>query len=1358
MRYNKFDWVKVQAVAVLLAASWLAVRGAWHSQAAQAVQPALAVVSAASFAREVAPDSLAVAFGTRLATVEATATDADPNLPGVQLPLTLGGTTVEVNGRRAGLIYVSPGQINFLLPPETASGTANIVVRASDGAATSGPALVNPTAPAIFTANADSRGVPAALLLRYQPDGVQGAEPVSHYDALLGRHNTRPIHFGMAGRDRVFVLLFLTGLRGAPDPNRDGNLNEVVRVTVGGVALTPDYAGRQPDLAGLDQLNLELPASLTGRGKVNVIVSINGGPSSNSVELELAAGPSGPPPLAFDVPLVMDEDATLNFALKGADQNSRPLRYIVTSLPRHGRLSGSAPNLTYTPAADYAGVDDFTYKVNNGIDDSADAGTVSFAIRQLNDPPRLTVPGPQTINVSEELSFEISATDPDVNQQLTFTMTPELPGARLADVTPRSRRFIWTPVTDQGGRSFVLTFRAFDDGNPVLSETRTVTVTVGLLWGKTSGPEGAEIAALLGDPASGNLYAGTRTGGVYRSIDGGRRWAPINGNLAVRYIYSLYRRGTRLFAGTVDGVFYTDNDGLSWRPGFRGGAVLSFAEQGSTLYAGTIGIGVRVSKDGGQTWQAGGGFIDGPLGFFDGKRVDSLVVRNNRLFAAVSDLLFRAGGLIVSTDGAENWTQIVNDLPGAGELPVSVLGTNQTHLFASLDGAGIYASTNEGQSWFPINSGLTSRLLPYLAVNGTTLVASSGGALFRSTNNGQSWSPLDTGFSNQSVIALGFNGNALLAGTSGAGIFIRTGSGANEAWQASSLGLLNSSVGALAVDETGQRLYATTSTGIYVSENNGQSWTLYNVLPPGGTGSLTISGPNLLAATRTGVYLSSRDSNGVGLPWTAPNNGLTERNVSALATLGTQVFAGTVNGVFVSTNNGQSWTSVSNGLGNRVLTGLAVSGTRVYAATQGGVYVTANGGQLWSSLGLTNYPLSHLAVNGDFLVAASRAGVFTSNDQGRNWRQITEGLDNPVSALAIRAGTAYAGSSLDGVYALADNGQVWRPVNDSLSAISARALVVSGPNLFLSTDDGVWLSTNSPQTWAPFSQNLASPQVEALFVAGGNVFAGTRGQGVYRLPAAAQDWLRTESGLPLSGTVAALTGTEAALWAGTLGNGVFRSTDQGRNWTAFNAGLLNQSVNALLGFNAQIYAGTEGGGGVYRLPEQGGTWTALNNGLSTTRIRALIANETTLFAGADLGEIFRSEDQGQNWTAASRLEAPRRPALALNVSMLARNGATLYAGTEGAGLYRSANGGRNWMPVAPRDLGESLYVTAFVVSGARLYAGTSSGVFFSTDQGESWRQINAGLASVYVKSLAVIGGKVYAGTVDRGVFISKIPE
>ncbi len=262
-------------------------------------------VSAASYEKAaVTPGSVVSAFGTKLATTTTIATDIDPGTPVIDLPTNLSGTTVQVNGQLAGLLFVSPQQVNFVIPTGTAAGTATVKISAGDGTESNGTVEIAQVSPAIFTLNSNGQGVLAAEVVRVKANGTLIRETLAQRDSVTNQMVPKPIDLGPEG-ERVFLEIYLTGIRGAADDNADGNLNENVWVLVGGQSLTPSFAGRQPFFAGLDQVNVELPRSLLVSGKINLSIHARtgnclacrsiAGVTSRLVELEIA-NPAGTMP------------------------------------------------------------------------------------------------------------------------------------------------------------------------------------------------------------------------------------------------------------------------------------------------------------------------------------------------------------------------------------------------------------------------------------------------------------------------------------------------------------------------------------------------------------------------------------------------------------------------------------------------------------------------------------------------------------------------------------------------------------------------------------------------------------------------------------------------------------------------------------------------------------------------------------------------------------------------------------------------------------------------------------------------------------------------------------------------------
>src|SRR5205807_5061358 len=74
-------------------------------------------------------------------------------------------------------------------------------------------------------------------------------------------------------------------------------------------------------------------------------------------------------PVAADQAVTTAEDTAKAIVLTASDVEGDPLTYAIVAGPAHGTLSGVAPTVTYTPAANYNGADSFTFKANDGTVD-----------------------------------------------------------------------------------------------------------------------------------------------------------------------------------------------------------------------------------------------------------------------------------------------------------------------------------------------------------------------------------------------------------------------------------------------------------------------------------------------------------------------------------------------------------------------------------------------------------------------------------------------------------------------------------------------------------------------------------------------------------------------------------------------------------------------------------------------------------------------------------------------------------------------------------------------------------------------------------------------------------------------------
>src|SRR5258708_1076790 len=215
----------------------------------------LRIVNAASLASSsFAPGGIITVFGTKLTTGAAFATDVQ------KPPVSLGGVGVSIGGVAAALFYVSPTQINAVVDPKTPTGVQTLNVT-SPSATQNGSVTIDANAPP---------GLSSVF-----GTGTRDGAILNAVTFLLGDFSTH------TANSPTYLALFATGL----------NLSVTPVVTIGGVPVQVVFFGTAPCCDGLDQINIALPDSLAGAGRVPVVLMQNG-VASNSVH-GLLLPPSG---------------------------------------------------------------------------------------------------------------------------------------------------------------------------------------------------------------------------------------------------------------------------------------------------------------------------------------------------------------------------------------------------------------------------------------------------------------------------------------------------------------------------------------------------------------------------------------------------------------------------------------------------------------------------------------------------------------------------------------------------------------------------------------------------------------------------------------------------------------------------------------------------------------------------------------------------------------------------------------------------------------------------------------------------------------------------------------------------------
>ena len=207
------------------------------------------------------------------------------------------------------------------------------------------------------------------------------------------------------------------------------------------------------------------------------------------------------------------------------------------------------------------------------------------------------------------------------------------------------------------------------------------------------------------------------------------------------------------------------------------------------------------------------------------------------------------------------------------------------------------------------------------------------------------------------------------------------------------------------------------------------------------------------------------------------------------------------------------------------------------------------------------------------------------------------------------------------------------------------------------------------------------------------------------------------------------------------------SNEMGTNTMAFR----------LVSDGTKIFVGTIGTG-IWRSTNNGQNWTAINNGIPIQQIlylRGLTISGNNIFAGFYFGGgIYRSTNDGNSWSICGGFNWD-----SVDIMCLASSGSNIFAGTSGYPPYvvlRSTDYGNSWSSVS-NGLPNAT-INSIIISGTNIFVGTyMNGVYRSNNNGGSWIFAGNGLPNQIVNCLASSGSNIFAGTDTAGtggVYIS----
>ncbi len=580
-------------------------------------------------------------------------------------------------------------------------------------------------------------------------------------------------------------------------------------------------------------------------------------------------------------------------------------------------------------------------------------------------------------------------------------------------------------------------------------------------WTQTNGPNGGYIVKIIVDSAD-NYYAGTDQSGIFRSTNHGLSWEEfdqglMNGIVIVQSMacvsdseifasdYWLSHQNCRLdiktgiwkaifpnsFNSAFISIFKTSKNTLLVSNGLlrrsdndhydtlfrsdsgiiRDEVISIVGGRNGELYAaantsaGRNGSSVYRSLDDGNSWKSILDSIDG------GTRLGALYVPqtsqlNNTVYIGTINFSGNWSGLLRTTNEGISWDTLLR------YHSISDIVTVDNEIFVSVQNDGIYKSTDKGQSWKILNTGLTYFSdVQSLAVTKTKsiLAATYGGGVYSLSLGDTIWYIISKGLPNTAVKCMAIEGSdTLYAGTTFSGVNVSFDKG--NSWSQSSSGIKTATISSILITKN-KKLYVGTEAGAYFSFDHANTWhKLRGINASINTIQLTDKGIIYICVTDSTFYLHDGDSvaNRVNdLVKHTTINAITQTSDHNLYAFGTWEYEishgyyGNLPGVLVSKGDGSSFENIfppppyypqffSGGL-------IGSLGNILYNIYGGLIQRSDNLSISWSS-GISfrhdNTKGFMAGINNRLYVGTGYDGLLLSVDSGTTWSSLNEGLTN----------------------------------------------------------------------------------------------------------------------------------------------------------------------------------------------------------------------------------------------------------------------------------------------------------------------------------------------------------------------------
>jgi photosystem II stability/assembly factor-like uncharacterized protein len=595
----------------------------------------------------------------------------------------------------------------------------------------------------------------------------------------------------------------------------------------------------------------------------------------------------------------------------------------------------------------------------------------------------------------------------------------------------------WARLAHLGeGDDFVLDHIAFDPQDPKIIFVAAWSVANqqagevfrshngGKSWEAIPGMHNESVRALAISASDSKTIVAGAIDGVFRSQDGGKSWNKIS-QAAQGEIESIAvdpKDSNVIYAGTWHLAWKTADGGANWEHIKQGMiedsdvfSVIVDSDNPSIVFASAC-SGIYKSENAGELFKKIQGIP------FTARRTRILKqdpVNPQIVYAGTTEGLWR------TTDLGKTWKQVTG--PEVVVNDVMVDPRNSSRVLLATDRGGVLASDNAAQSFSPSNHGYTHRYVTSILAGkndpNTILIGvvndREWGGVFASKDGGKSWSQKSSGLSGKDVFTLKETSKGdFVAGTSH-GIYLLAANG--NQWQPIN-SIVNEKVSSHVVKKgtkkstvvtktpiksvldarvneieiTPKRWIAATTAGLFISTNDGKSWTGGPVLGRQEFSSVQAQGELIAAASTTNILVSS-DGGSTWKPSSLASYVTSIRGVTL--TPEADILVASHEGAFSSSDSGATWQHLSNGIPDKNISSITYDSTQkrlLATSTETGVVFTSdNGGRKWHRGPDAGYPLRRISVvHGRFMAATPFDGVIVQPENEPHSAAADAGMSN----------------------------------------------------------------------------------------------------------------------------------------------------------------------------------------------------------------------------------------------------------------------------------------------------------------------------------------------------------------------------